>query len=315
MKEKIAKILDSAESIACFFHKNPDGDAVGSALAVKNFFKEKVEVYSPGIIPEVYMFLKGADGIRIYSDFDEVKRAEVFLVLDCADDKRIPHFDRNKANIVINVDHHETNTFFGDINLVEPDRASTSEIVFDILKVADVSRISPEVAECIYTGLYTDTGGFKFSNTNKRSFEIASELVDYGVNPSRVASCVYESYPFRRMRLLALSLSTLELHKDGKIASMYVTWDMFKKSGAYPEDTEDFVNYTRAIKGVEVGIFIRELFSSGVKVSLRSKSKVNVAKIASLFGGGGHFNAAGCELNCTIQEAKNLLINAVSAFL
>ncbi len=312
MKEKIAKVLDEANSIACFFHKNPDGDAVGSALAVKNFYGDKVKVYSPSKIPEVYEFLPCVDEIRIYSNFSEVEPSQVLLVLDCADEGRVPFFDRKKGDIIINVDHHETNTLFGDLNLVEPDRASTSEIIFDVLKLSHWGTITPEVAECIYAGLYTDTGGFKFSNTTKEAFETAAELVTLGVDPSKVATFVYENYPFRRMKLLALALATLELHLGGRMASMYVTQGMFKETSSYPEDTEEFVNYTRAIKGVEVGVFIRELNERGVKVSLRSKSKVNVAQIASLFGGGGHFNAAGCEINCSVEEAKKLLIEAVS---
>ncbi|NPA15120.1 MAG: bifunctional oligoribonuclease/PAP phosphatase NrnA [Deferribacteres bacterium] len=315
MKERIAKILDGAKSIACFFHKNPDGDAVGSALAVKNFYGDKVTVYSPSKVPEVYEFLPGVEEIVVYPDFSEVAPSEVFLVLDCADERRVPSFDKSRADVVVNIDHHETNTLFGDVNLVEADRASTSEIVFDVLKLAKGGSITREVAECVYTGLYTDTGGFKFSNTSKQAFEVAAELVDLGVEPSKIATYVYESYPFRRMRLLALSLATLELHLGGRVSSMYVTRKMFEETSSYPEDTEDFVNYTRSIKGVEVGIFLRELSGGGVKVSLRSKSQVNVAEIASSFGGGGHFNAAGCEMDCSVEEAKHLLIEAVSRVL
>ena len=311
MKTRIAEILDKAKSICCFFHKNPDGDAVGSALAVKNFYGDKVRVYSPTPVPEIYLFLPGASQIKVYKHFSEVEEAEVFLVLDCADLGRVPGFEK-KCSVLINVDHHETNTHFGDFNLVDPTAASTCELVFELLKFSKKGNITKEVADCVYTGLYTDTGGFKFSNTNKKAFEVACELLDYGVNPAEIASAVYESYPFRRMKLLAKSLDTLELHLGGKVASMYVTLPMYKETGALPEDTEEFVDFTRAVKGVIVAVFLRELDSGGVKVSLRSKGNVNVAEVAKAFGGGGHFSAAGCEINSSVREALALILKKLA---
>lgn len=237
--------------------------------------------------------------------------AQVFLVLDCGDAKRVPGFDPSKAKTIIVIDHHETNDGFGDINLVEPDRSSTAEIVFDVLKEL-AQPISQEVAECLFTGIYTDTGGFRYSDTTPSTFEAAKQLVELGARPWKVAVEIYESSPVRRIKLLGLCLETLQLHLEGKVASLYVTLDMYKKTGALPEDTEDFVNYARGIKGVEVGIFMRELYEGGVKVSLRSKEKVNVAKVARELGGGGHQNAAGCELNMGIREALKILLEKIA---
>lgn len=311
MKEKVAKILSDAESIACFMHKNPDGDAIGSCLAIKNAFKEKVKVYCPGKLPEIFMFLPGAEEVVQFSSFSEVKPAQVFLVLDCSDEKRIPDFDRSKAEAVIVVDHHETNEYFGDYNIVEPERASTAEIVFDILKLTK-KPITKDVATCIFTGLYTDTGGFKYSSTNAETFQTAKELVELGAVPWKVAVEIYESNPPRRIRLLAECLKTLRLFLNDKVAVLYVTREMYERTGALPEDTEDFVNYARGIKGVEVGVFLRELEPEGVKVSFRSKNEVNVAKVAKALGGGGHDHAAGCELNCSLEEAIDKIINLLA---
>ena len=308
MKEKIARILDDAKSVACFFHKNPDGDAVGSALAVRNFFGPKVKVYCPGKLPEIFSFLPAASEIIQYSDFDVVEPAEVFLVVDCGDEKRVPGFDRTKTERVLVIDHHETNSNFGDLNLVEPDRSSTAEIVYDVIKTLD-RPISKEVAECLFTGLYTDTGGFRYSDTTAQTFQTAKELVELGAEPWKVAVNIYESNPVRRLRLLGECLNTLRLHLDGKVATLHVTLDMYERTGALVEDTEDFVNYARSIKGVEVGVFVREREEGGVKISLRSKGRVNVAEIAKRFGGGGHFNAAGCEMDHeTVEGAISLIL-------
>lgn len=313
MKEKVARILSEAQSIACFYHKNPDGDALGSALAVKNHFGEKVRVYGYGRLPELFSFLPGYHEIVRYESFSEVEPAEVYLVVDCGDESRVPGFDPSKAKEVVVIDHHETNTGFGHHNIVEPERASTAEIVYDVLKLTN-APVSRETALCIYTGLYTDTGGFKYSSTCAETFETAKELVELGVVPWEVASAVYESNPVRRMRLLALCLSTLRLYVDGKVAVLYVKREMYEKTGALPEDTEDFVNYARSIKGVEVGVFVRELEEGGVKVSLRSKSHANVARVASALGGGGHYHAAGCELDGVgVEEAIERLVELLEA--
>ncbi len=304
----MAQILEEAESIACFFHKNPDGDAVGSALAVKNFFGDKVKVYSYHGVPEIFRFLPKADEVIKYEDFSEVEPAQIFLVLDCGDERRIPGFDASRASTIVVVDHHETNDGFGDVSIVEPDRSSTCEIVYEILKETG-RKISTSVAECLFAGIYTDTGGFRYSDTTATTFQVAKELVEAGADPWKITLNIYDSNPVRRIKLLSLCLGTLQLHLEGKVASLYVTLDMYEKTGALPEDTEDFVNYARGIKGVEVAVFMRELHEGGVKVSLRSKGKVNVARIARRLGGGGHANAAGCELDMGIEKALESILD------
>ncbi len=311
---EIAKVLDESESIACFVHKSPDGDALGSALAIYNFYgnKKSVSIYSPTLYPEVYSFLPGIDRVVVYNDFStDVRGADVALFLDCGDIGRVPGFDFSLFGRVVNVDHHESNGNFGSYNLVDPDAPSTSTLVYEVLKRSKAGVIDTDVAICLYTGLYTDTGGFRYSNTNEYAFKVAGELVSYGIDPSKIAFEVYENYPFRRMKLLALALGTLELFMDGKVSVITVYRDFFDKAGATPEDTEDFVNYARAIKGVEVGIFIRERLTGGVKVSFRSKSYFNVADVARIFGGGGHHHAAGCELDLPPEEAKLRLLEVI----
>ena len=311
---EIVKVLDECESIACFVHKSPDGDALGSALAIYNFYgdKKRISIYSPTLYPEVYSFLPGIGSVIVYNDFSsDVKGADVALFLDCGDIGRVPGFDFNLFREVVNIDHHESNGNFGSYNLVDPDAPATSTLVYELLKRSRAGVIDTNVAICLYTGLYTDTGGFRYSNTSEYAFKVAGELVSYGIDPSRIAFEVYENYPFRRMKLLALALETLELFVDGKVAVMTVYKDFFDKVGATPEDTEDFVNYARAIKGVEVGIFIRERLTGGVKVSLRSKSYFNVSEVARIFGGGGHNHAAGCELDLPPEEAKLKLLAVI----
>ncbi len=311
--QKVVEILDSAKDIACFVHKSPDGDALGSALAVYNFYKDKkVRIWSPTGYPEFYGFLPGVENVRVYNDFSEVEKAEVALFLDCGDIGRVPGFDRSIFKTIINIDHHESNSGFAHYNIVDPSAPSTTTLLYEILKNSKKGTIDSIVAKCLYTGLYTDTGGFRYSNTTAYAFGVAASLISYGINPSEIAFEVYESYPFRRMKLLALALNTLELYFNGRVSVMTVYKEFFEKTGSLAEDTEDFVNYARAIKGVEVAIFIRERLSGGVKISLRSKNYLNVAEIARNFGGGGHFHAAGCEMDLPPEVAKKKLLEVIA---
>ena len=199
------------------------------------------------------------------------------------------------------------------MHILDSAASSTGVIIYRILKFLGI-EIDQAIAQNIYTTIVSDTGSFRYSNTNTETFNIAAELVQKGVDPSEISQALYENEPLRKIELFKLAIPTLEITADKSIASIYVDKDMFKETGTTRQDTEGFVNIPRSIKGVEVSLLFREEGKAGDqdwKISLRSKGRVNVAKIAESFGGGGHARAAGCSLKGTIEEVKSLVIGSV----
>lgn len=287
-------------------HESPDGDAVGSSLGLANFLvrqgKEAI-VYLCDPLPEIYRFLPLSDTVvhRIPDrDFD------VCFVLDVGEFRRagkeIGAFRR--VGKFINIDHHLSCEPFGTHNLIDPEASATGALVHRVIKGYGAS-VDYDTALCIYTAVITDTGSFRYSNSNPEAFAVAGEMIAAGVNAWHVAENLYESQPEKRLRLLSLALQTLDITSRGNCASITVTLDMYVKTGTDAELTDGFVNYPRSIRGVEVAIFFREISPGLYKVGFRSKGKVNVAALAQEFGGGGHHNAAGCNVSGTIDEVKS----------
>jgi phosphoesterase RecJ-like protein len=239
---------------------------------------------------------------------------DVLFLIDCNTIERTgfsaPGGSKNltaKATVVI--DHHlTTREDKRHISWIDPKVSATGELIYRLLSVLHVS-IDKKIATNLYTAILTDTGGFRYSNTSVESLRIASKLIEAGANTWEITKEVYENIPLKCLRLLTLTLSTLE--KKGKIAWITVTQHMFKKTNTSAQDTENFADYPRTIKGVEVGVFFREEGKNLYKASLRSKGMVNVADIAKTFGGGGHANAAGCKLNGSLPEIKKKILKAV----
>ncbi|MEI8354705.1 MAG: bifunctional oligoribonuclease/PAP phosphatase NrnA [Deltaproteobacteria bacterium] len=286
-------------------HENPDGDAVGSSLALANYLRNSgkdVAVYFPDPVPDNYNFLSLADTVLNYIPD---RYFDICFVLDCGDILRSGETvtASNKFGKIINVDHHPDNKKFGDINLIDSAASATGALVYRIVK-ASGCEIDYSTALCIYTSIVSDTGSFRYSNADTEAFSISGEMVSLGVNPWFVAEKLYESQPCKRLELLALALSTLHLVDRGNVASITVTLEMLAKTSATSDLTDGFVNYPRSIRGVEVAIFFREIETGVYKVGFRSKGKVNVSALAAAFGGGGHHNAAGCKISGSIEEAK-----------
>jgi bifunctional oligoribonuclease and PAP phosphatase NrnA len=246
---------------------------------------------------------------------DELPQAgyDVAMVVDCGDLHRVGDgFEvLKKYEYLINIDHHNTNEAFGQLNIVDQRASSTAEILYLILKALGV-RIDLDIAVNLYTAILTDTGSFRYESTTQRAFSISEEMMILGVNPALVAGEVYESHPKERFQLLCQVLGTLELYQGEKIATVYVTQDMFARTGTNREYTEGFVEYIKEIRGVEVACLIREIGNDRYRVSMRSKNGVDVAAVAHAFGGGGHERAAGCTLVGDIGTVKNKLIGAFS---
>lgn len=317
MKNNFSTIIDILKNNKKFTvtsHIMPDGDAIGSVLAltltlikmgkdVKPVFKDP--------IPDNFTFLPGSEKLSNKLP----GKSDALICLDCGDADRIG-FDKdikNMARIVINIDHHKSNSFFGDINYVDETASSVGEILFYFIR--ELIDIDVDIALCLYTSIITDTGSIGYSNTSSSTLRILAELLDMGVKPDYVRKKVFESKSLASLRLLQLTLNTLEVLKDGQIACLYVTRDMLIKSGASDEETDGLINYARSIVGVEVAAIFKEMNEGTIKVGLRSNDWVDVSEIAEEFGGGGHSRAAGYTVRTNIKDAREQLLTLITKYL
>jgi len=303
--KQIWQQIENARNITLTAHINPDGDALGSELALYPILKKmgkKVTVFNATKpLPQYLDFLPNFD--KITDKFP--KNSDLTISFDCGS------FDRlgieEKPSFLINIDHHISNTGYGDINLVEPDYASTSLVIYDILKANGID-MPKESAVCIYTAMVTDTGSFQYESVNDRVFECAAEMVRCGVKPDFVSKMLFQRDRLSRLRLLAKAYDTIEMCCDGKAAFVEVTREMMEMTGAIKEDTDSIVNSVRAIAPVEIACMLREE-EEGIKISLRSKNYADVSKIAQKYGGGGHIRAAGATLKneFDFEKVKQML--------
>ncbi len=298
-------------------HQNPEGDAIGSTLALALALEslgKSVRVLTQDPVPETLAFLPGAEKITHQAPADG--RFDIAFSVDCGDRARLgEEFGKVKGfGRVINIDHHVSNDFFGDLNLVDPGASSASEIIYDLIRALP-APFSKEVAENIYTGILTDTGSFHYSNTSAKTHAVARACLLAGVGPWEVAQKVYDTQPLSRLRLLPRVLDTMEFSEDGRVSSVMVTQQMLKETGATVAMTEDFINFPRSIQGVEVALLFREVTPEKYRVSMRSRGAVDVARIAGKFQGGGHPAASGCTVEGTFSAVKAKVLEAVRAVL
>ena len=302
--------ISKHETFLITTHINPDGDAICSELAMYELLKglgKKVIIVNEDVVPSHYRFIDGMDNII---GIEDVKSFDCAVLVDCPVIKRIGKVQSLITDKpLINIDHHISNTGFADVSLIYKDAASTTEIIYDLFKKANI-QITKKIAEYIYIGIHTDTGSFNYSNTTKKTHEIVSELLQLGVEPYNVFSKVHDCKTETDLKLLCMVLSTLEISENGNIAFIYCTKEMIDSSGSDIAATENFVNYPRSINGVKLAFFIRQQLTdeNTFKVSLRSKENASANKLALTFGGGGHEHAAGCTLQGDIQSVKNKLI-------
>ena len=288
----LASVFDRYHTFALSTHINPDGDAIGSQLALYTFLTEigkSVKVFNTDAVPKNYKFLPCWDIIEGINAVDTY-HPEVLVVLDASTLERI---GKPLSKILlpihklVNIDHHATAEAFGDVNLIMPTASSTSEIVYNLIKHYQ-TPIGKECALCLYTGLMFDTGCFRYSNTTPETHRIAAELIEIGkFAPDEIYRNVYEQLPVAKLRLLSEVLSTLQVTDNGKIASVYATQEMFRKTGTNTDAVEGIVNQIQAIAGVEVALCVSEMTDRSTKVSLRSQGHVDVSQLASEFEGGG----------------------------
>lgn len=300
-------------------HVQPDGDAVSSTVAVGwllSCLGKKFTLLNEGPIPQRMHFLTLSDTILNMEINPPTSMFQHIICVDCADFERVGLTKRFFADdaLMLNVDHHPTNDGYGHVNLIKTDAAATAEILFDLIERFDFEW-TEEVATAIYTGMLTDTGGFRYSNTSPKVMAIASKLLTYGVNGPVLAENLLEEMTPSQMKVLIKALSTLETTPDGRISWVYVTPEHMMECEAINEDLEGIVNYPRNIRGVEVGILFKVINENAVKVSLRSAGNVDVAAFAQSFGGGGHVRAAGCRIEGTLDTIIPQVIERVKQLL
>ena len=313
--------LRQADKLLLTTHENPDGDALGSLLAMhwilEQLGKDSVMYMSPDEFPLPWeyrdMRFEGLLGAPP-DDIDE--RTVVFL--DCGNIDRMPvDFLQRDGIHILNVDHHHDNTRFGTVNLVVPDASCTAEIVWRLGKDLG-AEITPQIADALYVALVTDTGRFMYENTSPAAHVMAAELIESGVDPHRVYRRLFEDLPFRRLQLLQRALASVERHDDGAITVAHLTREDFYETGALETDSEGIVDHMRSVEGTSVAVLVRELLSEdreGLrKVSLRATDgRVDVSSIARGMGGGGHPQAAGFSTPLPYPELVGKLREEVSA--
>lgn len=304
----ILQALREGEKFLVCSHSRPDGDAVGSMLAMGMLLRQmgkRVDLVAADRVPAVYRDLPGAKEIRhamrVHGPYDAV----VLLECDGLERTRLRGLERM---FHINIDHHASGKEFGKLNWIEREATSVGELVYRLVKAAGYAA-TPEMATCLYTTLLTDTGGFCYGTLRPGTFALAAELVEAGADPVHIAREVYFANPFSKMLLLGKALSTLR--RDGPLAWVSVTQQDMVDAGAAEEDCEGVVNFALSIAGIEAAVFLRELPEGRIRLSLRGKGKVNVASIAERLGGGGHENAAGCTLDGPMQRATDEILEAL----
>lgn len=309
--DKIIQIIREKESFMLTTHMNPEGDAIGSTLAMAlalSSIGKNVTINTADPVPKILKFLPSSDSVHQVKTVD--RRFDAVIVLDCGDLERVGFLNKDNipSDILINIDHHKTNLGFGTVNHVK-EAVASADIVYTIIKKMGIP-VTPEIATCIYTAIMTETGSFKYSNTTAHTLKIAGEMIGYGVNPWGIAEQVYNRNSINRINLLGQVLTTLKLSEDGRIAWITVLEEMFKETGTTKEDTEDYINYPRSIEGVEVAILFRQS-NNDWKMSFRSNGRIDVADVALEFGGGGHSMAAGCFLKGSFEEVREKVTGKV----
>lgn len=307
----IIRVLGQAQRILLVSHVSPDFDTVGSCLALKLALEtqgKSVCVHNAKELPPNMLALPGAESVT--PDLEGLGPFDVTVLLDSSTSDRfgpVLDGDRGWLGTLVKIDHHLNGEAFTELDYTDPQRASTAELVYDLIRAWPIP-LSRDMALNIYVALVSDTGGFRYSNTNSQAFAVAAEMLAFGLSAWEVTTLLYENRPLAELRLLAETLNTLVVSDCGRYASLLVTQEALQRTGAKAHMTDGFVNFARSVQGVEVAMLLHESPEGNrYRVSFRSKGMVNVAAIAESMGGGGHHNAAGCTLTGPLEEVRNRL--------
>ena len=316
--ERFRAFFDAHTDFAIFSHVDPDGDAIGSSLGLAWALRDMgrgVVVVNESPVPLTLRFLPGADTIRrpaeIQAPFDTA------IVMDCSSLERLgPNASKLVAPnaVVACVDHHVGNAGFGNPRLVVPEASSTAELVHDLLDACALP-LTPEIAQCLYTGLASDTGAFRFQNTTPKALRLAARLVDHGAKPSLVSDWLYAKKSAGSLRILGLALASLESRVNGQLSALTISRAMFERAEAAPEDADGIVQYAKSLNGARVGVLIQETGPGEVRLSLRSDGTVDMNEFAGRFGGGGHRVAAGAKVSGDLNAVKERVLGELERVL
>ncbi len=313
--DNIKEEIEKANTIVILTHESPDGDAIGSSLAMYQALKQlgkDVDVVIPDV-PKTYEFLPSADEIK--QEGRENTVYDLGISLDCTDTIRLVGFEKwyETAKTTISIDHHGTNTMFADYNYVDPASPACAQILIIVLMSMGI-EINKDIGKCILAGIITDTGGFRYEGVGAETFEFAANLLRLGVNVSEIYTKVLQNKTRANFELRKAVVNRMEFFEEGKVAFTYITLEDEKKCNAQAGDHEGLVEIGRDLEGVEVSIFLREI-PNGFKASLRSNEYVNVAEVCAIFSGGGHIKAAGCTIPYPLEQAKEKILERVRIFI
>ena len=303
------KLISSWDNILILTHISPDGDTLGSAIALCHLFKhfgKNVNILNSEPIPSKYSFLY--DNITLDKFIPEHIIAIDIANLQLLGNKLSVYGDM----IDLAIDHHISNTLYAKHSLLFPQASAVGEIIFDLFENLNVP-LNKNSAAALYTAISTDTGCFKYSNTTSKTHEITSKLLEHNFDFSTINYNMFDLKSVAQLKLEQMSLDSLELFFDGKCALIYVTKEMFQKSGASEDSTDGLANIPRQVEGLDIGITIKEKDTSAYKVSIRTNEKVNASKVCNIFGGGGHKCAAGCFISDSLKNVKTKLLDAVKS--
>ena len=313
--DSIVEEVKKAESIVILTHESPDGDAVGSTLAMYNALKQlgkEPEVVIPKY-NRIFKFLPGSEDIL---EEGKKQKYDLAISLDCGSMDRLNGWKNyfEDAKVSINIDHHTKNAMFGDYNYVDPASPACCQILIIVLEALNI-KITKEIGTCLLTGIITDTGGFKYQGVTADTFQFVAWLLQSGINVSEIYKKAFQIRTKANFELSKRAIDRMEFLEDEKIAFTYITLQDEEEVNAEEGDHERIVDLGRDIEGVEVSIFLHQKDEKTYKVSLRSNDYVNVSDVATLFGGGGHIRAAGCRMSGTPEQIKTNLVNQIKKLL
>lgn len=312
---KLNNIIKSSKNILIISHVNPDGDTLGSMCglycAILDNFKKKCDMVAISKIPDVYSYLPHLSDVKNVDDIDKSREYDLVInvdvaALDRACDAKILF---EKAKFTVNIDHHKTNNAYGNLNFINPDASSTGEVLFGCFEKMSW-KVNLDCAICLYTAILTDTGSFRFDNTKPSTFEVASKLVEIGVQPSDIYKKVYESDSKTLVMFQSHCISKAKFLEDDKIAYALVYKKDMEKFSAGDDCMEGLTEKLRAIVTTRIAFVAKEMKSGGTKISMRSKF-ADAAEICSVFGGGGHKFAAGCTIKAPVEDAAKKVLEEI----
>lgn len=307
---KLTSFLNEEDNFFIATHINPEGDALGSSIALSMALEsigKQTILYDKDPVPKFYHYLPGREKFLQAASLHTTSKLPLIL-LDCNTLDRAGLEGLNFRYSAV-IDHHKTENDFGDIRWVEPEAAATGVMIFYLIKELG-TKITKEIAVNLYSAIAIDTGTFRYSSTTAEVLRVGAELIEAGANPAYIAQSLYETWSEKRFALLMMALNTIEIRDS--IAITFTTREMFKSTGTGPEDTENFPSFPRIMKDIKISAFFREIDNNYWKVSLRSRGDIDVARIAAFFEGGGHKNAAGYKIKGSLESAKESLLKMIS---